>query len=65
MYYTDDPVTDFARYDEEKEAMLSALPVCSECEEHIQDDQCFVVNDEVICEGCMDKHYKKWTEDLM
>lgn len=65
MYYTDDPVADFARHDAEREAALECLPVCSECGEHIQDEYCFEINDEIICETCMVEHYRKFTTDLM
>jgi non-homologous end joining protein Ku len=38
MYYTDDPIADFDRYDKEQQERLEQRPVCSVCGEHIQDD---------------------------
>lgn len=65
MFYTDDPVADFHRHDAEKEDALALLPVCSECGKHIQDEHCFVINDEAICEHCMEENHRVPTTDLM
>lgn len=65
MRYTDDPVADFERYDAEQEAALENLPVCSECGQPIQDDYCFVINDEPVHESCLVANYRKHTMDLM
>lgn len=65
MFYTDDPVADAERYAAELEEALELLPVCSECGEHIQDEHCFVINDEPIHEKCMNDNYRKLTTDLM
>ena len=64
MLRTNDPYRDFEMYEAEKERWLRSQPVCSHCGEHIQDENCYVVNDEIICEDCMEKHFKKRTEDL-
>ncbi len=53
MYYTDDPIVDSYRYEDEQEQELSKLPVCSECGEHIQDDVAYYINNEWICPHCM------------
>lgn len=65
MFYTDDPLADFHRHDAEREEALELLPVCSECMQHIQDEFCFEINDEPICENCMVENYRKHTTDLM
>lgn len=59
-----DNYSQWARHDAEQEAALHLLPVCSECGEHIQAETCFVVNDEIICEECMEQ-FRKYTDDLM
>ena len=64
MYRTDDPCADYDRFDAEREAALELLPVCCECGERIEDDFCFQINDEIICEDCMEQ-YRKFTTDLM
>lgn len=65
MFFTDDPVADAARYAEEQQKELDKLPRCDYCDEPIQDDFYFSINDEVICEECMVEHYRKHTTDLM
>lgn len=64
MYYTDDPVADYERYSADQERELDRLPRCSECGEPIQDEYCYLINDEAICESCMDQ-YKQSTAFLM
>jgi hypothetical protein len=55
----------WSSHDDEMEARLKRLPVCFCCKEHIQDDTCYQVDDEVYCESCMRKKFEVWTEDLM
>lgn len=64
MYYTDDPVADYERYSADQERELDRLPKCSECGEAIQDEYCYLINDEAICESCMNEHYQVRTEDV-
>jgi len=64
MCYIDDPLEAFAEETEELEDAVEVLPVCSECEKPIQDDYCFVINGEPICEECMEQ-YKQPTAFLM
>ena len=65
MYYIPDAYDQWAEHDRQQEEALNKLPKCSECDEHIQDDYCFVINDEIICEKCLKENYRKSTEDLM
>jgi formylmethanofuran dehydrogenase subunit E len=65
MYYTDNPVADFDRYDREETKRLSRLPVCAECGEPIQDEICYEINGEFICPECLDDNHKRWTEDVL
>ena len=50
-------------HEAEQEQSLSKRPVCSECDNHIQDEQAFYINGEWICEKCMDT-YRKWVDDF-
>ena len=59
MTYTDNPVADFERYDAQRQRELDKLPRCSYCDEPIQDDFCFEINDELICESCLNEHHRK------
>lgn len=62
--WTDDPIADFNRWDAEQNRKLERMPVCCECGEHIQDDTCFEINDEIICNSCM-MQYRRFTSDLI
>lgn len=53
----------WAQHDAEMEAELEKLPVCSECGEHIQTDELYEINDELICPKCLKENHQKWTED--
>lgn len=65
VYRSDDPVADFERYDAEQQRRLSELPVCSECGEPVQDDFYYEINDEIICQECLDRDFRKRTEDYI
>ena len=65
MFYSDDPIRDFERHDAQQQRELEKLPRCSECDEPIQDDYCFEINDELICEDCMNSNHRKWVEDCV
>lgn len=59
MYWTDDPLMDFHRYDAEQNRRLQQLPVCADCEEHIQDERAYYINGEWICKNCMDSYLRE------
>ncbi len=65
MFYTDNPVRDAERCMAEQDERLEALPVCSECDQHIQDDHLYEINGEYICQSCMDNNHRKWVEDCV
>ena len=54
----------WAAHDAEQERELAKLPVCCECGEHIQSETCFEINDEIICEECLERNHKKYTDDV-
>lgn len=54
MFYTNDPVSDYDYYSIQQEKQLEKLPVCRECGEHIQDEYAYRINDEYICNECME-----------
>jgi formylmethanofuran dehydrogenase subunit E len=59
MPWTDDPIADFEQWDREQNRQLEALPVCADCDEHIQDESAFYINGEWICENCMDAYRRE------
>lgn len=65
IYFTDDPVKDHDRYQEEKDNQLQKLPKCSYCDEHIQDEHFYEINDEVICEECLKDNFRKSVDDYV
>lgn len=44
-------------------AWLKTLPVCEKCHKPIQDDYYFYINDETLCQSCMEDRYMLSTED--
>ena len=63
--YIPDNYDAFCEHEAEQQAALKRLPVCSECGERIQDEYCYEVNDEYICEQCMEDNHQKRVEDLI
>lgn len=52
-------------HERQQEARMKKRPVCSYCEEHIQHDHFFLVNDEAICPDCMESYFRKEVGDFM
>lgn len=65
FYRTDDPVADQMRYAAEQEEALKKLPVCSYCDEPVQDDYLYEINDEVVFEECLNQNFRKNVEDYI
>lgn len=65
MIWTDDPVADYDRYDEEQAKKLDRLPKCDCCTNPIQDEHFYVIHGEYICESCMEEHYRRETSDYI
>ncbi len=63
--YIPDPVDLFHQHDAEQQKKLDKLPVCVECDEPIQTDELYEINDELICPDCLVKYHRKWTEDYI
>lgn len=65
MYFTDNPIADYDSYDLEQQRRLDKLPKCSECGEPIQTEECYEINDELICPDCIESNHRKWVEDYV
>jgi formylmethanofuran dehydrogenase subunit E len=65
MFYTDDPERDFRAYDAKQARYLAKLPKCADCDEPIQEDHFYLINDEPICADCMEANYRKRVEDYV
>ena len=44
-----------AMADAENEKWLQKRPICSWCEEHIQDDYAYEIDNKLICPNCIDE----------
>ncbi len=53
------------RHEVDLERELAKRPVCSICDEHIQDDYAYNINGELICSECMERHFKVNVEDYI
>lgn len=53
------------RYERQQQSELDKLPKCSNCDEPITDDHLYLINDEFICQRCLDGNFRKWTDDYV
>lgn len=54
----------FVNHDAEQEKMLARLPVCDYCGNAIQDDWYYEIDSQRFCPDCMDKYFKKSTDNF-
>ena len=54
MEYVPDNYDQWKTHDAEQEAALEKLPRCCQCDEPIQQDDAVYINDEYICDRCLD-----------
>jgi len=64
MFYTDDPVADYERYDAEQSRRLERRPICCCCEEHIQEEKAFYYDSEWFCPDCEKELMEVVWEDI-
>ena len=55
----------WASHDAEQERQLQKLPVCSCCDNPIQDEYFYQINDENLCVHCLNEYYRKDIEDYV
>lgn len=58
-----DPLDDFDRHDREQAKEIAKLPVCEICGEAIQGEHLYLINDEFVCQECLERDFRKRTED--
>lgn len=51
--------------DREMERRLARRPLCSICDNHIQDEEAYLINGEVICQECLNRDFKINVEDYI
>lgn len=59
MFYSDNPALDYDRYCDAQDKLLDKLPRCSQCDEPIQEEYAYYINDEWVCEDCMEEHKQR------
>jgi formylmethanofuran dehydrogenase subunit E len=64
VFRSDDPVRDFDRRDREQQDWEDSLPRCERCGE-ILDTYLYEIDDEILCEGCMERKYRRNVEDYL
>ena len=47
------------RHDAAQNRQLEALPICADCDNHIQDEQAYYINGEWICPDCMSTYLRE------
>ena len=47
------------------EARIAELPVCERCGKPIQGDYLYLINDEFICEKCLNREFRWNVEDFI
>lgn len=65
MCYVPDYLDHWSEHNRQQEEELLKRPMCEYCEEHIQSDELYLINDCFVCPDCLEKHFKKRTEDYI
>ena len=60
-----DNFSQWEAHERQQEALLDKLPECESCGKLIQDDYYFEIDNEILCEECMNQRYRKNTEDFV
>jgi hypothetical protein len=63
--YVPDNYDAWEEHQREQDERLENLPKCSECREPIQEDECYDFDGDLICEDCLKKNHKVWTENYI
>lgn len=64
-FRTGDPIADFDSRDAEEAKWLESLPNCDICGKPIQDKHLYLINDEFVCQDCLERDFRKWTDDYV
>lgn len=55
----------FAHRDRQLAHNERRLPLCDCCAEFIQDEDYYDIEGYILCPGCLETCFKRWTEDYM
>lgn len=53
------------RHQAEQDRAEARFPTCSECGHKIYEVMCYEINDEPICDDCMENNHRRFTECFM
>ena len=53
----------FKQYEDNQQSKLDRLPTCTNCGEYIQDDYYYEIDNECICEECLNDNFRKRNDD--
>ena len=59
IWYSDNPVEDFSRWDAEQNRQLAQRPECADCGEPIQEEEAYYINGFWICERCIESYRRE------
>ena len=63
--FVPDNYDQYRAHEARQQSETERLPVCYECGQPIQSDECYEINDEVICPQCLAENHRKWVDDLV
>ena len=63
--YIPDNYDRWEQHQHEQDQRFERLPECEYCGEKIQDDHFYEINDEILCERCLNEHCRKDTADYV
>ena len=53
------------QHEADQQAEFQKLPKCDYCDTTIQEDHFFLIEDAVVCESCLNYHFRKPVEDYV
>ena len=65
LSYTPDNYDAFLSHDSEQETELEKCPECYYCGQKITDERFYMINDEPICEDCLNENFQRNLEDYI
>ena len=58
-----DNYSQWKAHEREMEQRLARRPVCSYCDNPIQDDFFYEIDCEMVCEECLNQHFRRMVEE--
>lgn len=55
----------YRRHEARQERELTRLPVCSYCNDPIQSEKLYIIDDEFFCPECVADNFEKFTDDYI